>query len=778
MDLTRTGGCRDQGYSWLTLVPTVCVALVLAVCAGHDEFDDAGNINVDGVSVLANYNEDDFADSPDLRANPDDIVTLQLEDEAGGSDDTLDTGDTGGDVVPYNFLETAERTFCWEVAGDGSATGSGSAMRLIDDETGAVMLQVEEGGDCVTRTIPAGNYSAHFNHGPDAEQERDLVFIVPQSAISALKSQDSRTSVGQNFPADGDAFGATNEPTPTPTATPYCPFAVITGPDYVPPFVPAAGVRRQVLEGVSFQYVPAGGCNDISLIRDTIRTPFNDIFELYPLTPNFTTRLYAERFFRGPRKTIPAGTPAIRFVGPGSMVLLHADQKQNLDWLIFSNGCIACDLSGLSLDKVDLSGAWLHQADLSHASLKGANLSNVQALQTVFKSAYLEGADLHDADLSGATFDSTGPVEDDSGQVYAAADLSGANLTGAILKQTILTGATLTNATLAKVTAEGADFTGVSAAEAKFQDAKFLNQTILRNAILTNATLTGVSAAGIDFTGISAAGADFQNATLTSAVLTSATLSRARFDKADLRGANLQNASLDEAWLPEADLRGAFLNRERALQGAFLDEAYMYNAKLNNADLTGVSMRGAKFYGLQALAQSARFDLARLDGAVLSGANFTQASFLSATLDGAACVNCQFNNAVLGATASDFSDAASFVGTDVRGADFTNATVDGCRFTDALVSLVSGGTYTYSAPGHTLFTTGIRASVMGAVRTSATVRCPDRSQGPCNTDEKLTARPPTPTMTPRPPTPTPAAGCTPNIPRGIYCPTRTPVPVP
>ena len=174
----------------MTLLSAVLLALVLAGCAGHDEFDDAGNINVDGVSVLANYNEDDFADSPDLRANPDDVVTLQLEDPAGSYDDTLDTGDSMGvDVIPYTFLDTAERTFCWWVAGDDSATGSGSEMRLIDDATGTVVLQVEEGGDCVTQTIPVGSYRAVFQNF-NSDDERDLVLILPD-AMSASASQDA-----------------------------------------------------------------------------------------------------------------------------------------------------------------------------------------------------------------------------------------------------------------------------------------------------------------------------------------------------------------------------------------------------------------------------------------------------------------------------------------------------------------------------------------------------------------------------------------------------------
>jgi hypothetical protein len=210
---------------------------------------------------------------------------------------------------------------------------------------------------------------------------------------------------------------------------------------------------------------------------------------------------------------------------------------------------------------------------------------------------------------------------------------------------------------------------------------------------------------------------------------------------------------------------------------AFLDDAYMYKVTLSQADLTGVSMRRARFYA--AFAESARFDGTRLDEAVLSGTNFTKASFRSATLDSATCVSCKFNEALLGATASEFSDAASFVGTDLRGADFTNATVDGCRFTDAIVSFPdTTGLYTYQAPGHTTYTVGYSASKMGLVTTSETVRCPNRSQGPCDTRDKLTARQPTPTATMRPPTPTPATGCTPNVIRGTYCPTATRTPTP
>src|SRR5262249_45811795 len=107
----------------------------------------------------------------------------------------------------------------------------------------------------------------------------------------------------------------------------------------------------------------------------------------------------------------------------------------------------------------------------------------------------------------------------------------------------------------------------------------------------------------------------------------------------------------------------------------------------------------------------------------------------------------------------------------IRGADFTQAVVDQCNFTNATVSFADGG-YSYGTSPDLVYAAVYPATTLGPLRSSTSVRCPNGALGPCDTRQKLTAQAPTATAT-VPPTPTPAAGCTPDPFEGIYCPTPT-----
>ncbi len=728
------------------------MALCLAAC-GDDDSDAITNLTLQ--SPLINYDENAFADRTELRAHPDDIVTLRLEDPSGNYEDALDTGEEPGvDVIPYTYPETMERQFCWQVAAGAEvppATGAPSFMLLVNDETGDVPLRLEQGGACIRQTIPAGRYSAVFHHGASGLPDRDLLFIVPQAGAATAAASPASAGGDQGLEADPPPpAGAAPMPycsiLPVQQTLTFFPVAIagraieVDRPSCPGPFVP---------ESIEFDWevfwMNGGGCSDFSLIRGMCK-PAGEKYLVGPFL-GYYARVYADVFFRGPRKTLdfdvgPSPTAGsihlqelFALSGTASMALVHGTRDLNGAFLIFAHGCDGCDLSGVDLHGADLEGASLRLADLSHASLENANLRNVAAQQAIFKSAYLRGVNLRGAHLQGATFDSAGRVEDTNGQVYPAADLSQAHLDGAVATDAFLRGATLTGATLTGALLDGADLSRVSAVKAVFEGAS------LRSTVLTGATLT-----------------------------------EATFDGARLEAANLQGATLLNARLPEARLDGAQLQKDQNNLAATLDGAYMANATLNDgADLTGVSMRGTRFYGDQASAVGAIFNQAHLEGAILSGTNFTGARFQSATLDRAVCVNCKFNTAHLERTASVLTDAASLVGTDLRGADFTQATVDGCNFTGATVSFAdTTGVYQVGAEPEVVYTAQYLASALGPLTTAATVRCPSGVQGPCDTREKLTAPQPTPTATLRAPTPTTAAGCTPDPVSGVFCPTPTP----
>ncbi|MBN1361108.1 MAG: pentapeptide repeat-containing protein [Sedimentisphaerales bacterium] len=207
---------------------------------------------------------------------------------------------------------------------------------------------------------------------------------------------------------------------------------------------------------------------------------------------------------------------------------------------------------------------------------------------------------------------------------------------------------------------------------------------------------------------------------LRSSDLKGASLDKAQFIGANLRGANLQNTSLDETHFTRADFtdaslrdasgigphfEGADLTRAD-LQGTVLEPAYfdgallslsnLRKAQLKNARMSSVRLLGAtlSFANLEcatlAGAEITEADLAGscLDGADMSYAavtdvNMTEASCTTAQLTGARIIRCSLERASLGGSVLA---QTLFVQTDLRGADFRMAMVDGttcfldCRF--------------------------------------------------------------------------------------------------
>ena len=84
---------------------------------------------------------------------------------------------------------------------------------------------------------------------------------------------------------------------------------------------------------------------------------------------------------------IAIGTPANGF------------DKMDLQKLISTKACEACDLSDANLREVELSGALLSHANLLNAQLGGANLSFAKLSHIDLRGADLWGANLMKTDL-------------------------------------------------------------------------------------------------------------------------------------------------------------------------------------------------------------------------------------------------------------------------------------------------------------------------------------------------------------------------------------------
>jgi uncharacterized protein YjbI with pentapeptide repeats len=716
----------------------------LVLLGGCGDGNDHAQPSDDGSSALhsavINQDEQAFALDPTLLANPDDIVTLRLEDPAGDYVDELDSGDEPGvDVIPYYFSETLERRICWEndPGADPVPVGVPPAFMELRHAAGELALRVEQDGDCVTQTVPAGHYRAVFHHGASARTDRDLVFILPQN-------QDDAASLRRPGVIGEPSFDRTPDDLELIPPAPFCGYGAPKDEDGIGVVARVANCQPKV----PFElFTLKSSCTDLSLIVGHCPLFPHAVQGFYVITlPDHHARVYEDLFFRGPRKTVSLPAPPVPFIqdafgftAPGSLLVAEGSPTHNRDIVIRTNGCDQCNLGGVDLHGVDLRGAWLRLSDLSHADLSGAHLEKALLEQTLFKSAHLVGTHFEEAYLAGALFDSAGPIEEMPSQSYPAADLTEAKFGKADLSDAWLVGAKLTKADLSGVVAARTNFSGVSAVEAVFDGAMLTPDVSLRKSTLTKASFLGASMSHVVLTEAVADGAKFNGATM----------SFANVRGAILTGARMENVKLDQAIGAPDPSRG--------IGPCSLEHAYLYNADLSSADMTSVKFQGARWYGELAKANNAVLTNAVLFNAELASVNFTSAILHNAKFDGAHCVACTFNSANMAATSSSTSDGASFLGTDLRGASLRNAMIAGCDFTNAWVSF-GPGIYTTGGGDDFLYLTDYQATNVDPLKLPVErVVCPDGRPGPCTTRDRLLPRDGTPTPTPTHPRPTPTA---------------------
>jgi len=58
--------------------------------------------------------ENDFADDPSLRADPDKQIIVDFLEPPDADTPENDTGDVGNDLIPLRYDRTVENAFCWD----------------------------------------------------------------------------------------------------------------------------------------------------------------------------------------------------------------------------------------------------------------------------------------------------------------------------------------------------------------------------------------------------------------------------------------------------------------------------------------------------------------------------------------------------------------------------------------------------------------------------------------------------------------------------------------
>ncbi|SDE65729.1 Uncharacterized protein YjbI, contains pentapeptide repeats [Variovorax sp. CF079] len=190
----------------------------------------------------------------------------------------------------------------------------------------------------------------------------------------------------------------------------------------------------------------------------------------------------------------------------------------------------------------------------------------------------------------------------------------------------------------------------------------------LRGLDLTGADLRRFDLRGVDCTGAMLEAANLHGMQLAGASFDGAVLVRADLGEALAAGCDFSNANLGKANLHSVDAAGAVFAGanlwEARLEQAGLARAIVGAAQFYRASLIGIDLSHAEL----AEAQFLECDLSSAD---FSHANFGGAQFISCKAEGARWLQCT------GGTAVFYKFAC-------RGADFSNASLPGARFVEAI----------------------------------------------------------------------------------------------
>lgn len=327
------------------------------------------------------------------------------------------------------------------------------------------------------------------------------------------------------------------------------------------------------------------------------------------------------------------------FFVPGTAI---AFIQGDLDRLLTTNECPACDLSG----------ALLVGKDLAKAKLVGANLKGADLTKASLRMADLAGADLSLATLSGAVFDAADLFQAD----LSGAKVDGARFDGAYLAESKLDGDT-------KTLLAGAAAHQLSQVVA--EEKEVLPEKSSESSGLPLASETAAPAAG--------------EASLVAETPPMASeegaAGPAQLDPPPDEASAVQNPVAALAAAPEITVTEAATVTEptqqvedlvkQAKKSGFCIECNFSGALLNNVSMKGLNLARANFTGAQ-LADG-NFKEADLKGAIFRGANLKGAIF-----NGADLYLADFSGA-------DLSDA-DFRGAILGGEVLSDATLTGARF--------------------------------------------------------------------------------------------------
>lgn len=209
------------------------------------------------------------------------------------------------------------------------------------------------------------------------------------------------------------------------------------------------------------------------------------------------------------------------------------------------------------------------------------------------------------------------------------------------------------------------DFTGADLSGMDFSGANF------RKTLLENADLRGCRLDGADFSEAVLARADLRDASLRECNLTKASLALAQCRQSDFSGANLTETQLEDALFDACDFSSATLKtlllRQVGIshcrfQGAELEGCIFMELTLPRLDFSAARLHKTVF-------NQCELPAAIFNGARLESCNWVESRLPQARFNGATLLTC-----------------AAVMGSDLSGADFSEATLKESNLRQALLS--------------------------------------------------------------------------------------------
>ena len=117
--------------------------------------------------------ESDFANDPNLVANPQEGVVVLFLEHPDSEEPDNDTGNVGNDAIPYRYTRTLNHTFCFTDDNDGS-----KHFMILQNTDGVEVLRALANGGCVSARVEAGDDKVILSHGGHID-EIDPIFLTP-----------------------------------------------------------------------------------------------------------------------------------------------------------------------------------------------------------------------------------------------------------------------------------------------------------------------------------------------------------------------------------------------------------------------------------------------------------------------------------------------------------------------------------------------------------------------------------------------------------------------